>query len=67
MSQQAVRDPRAAAIRAYLEAAARLREQARDAFREGYPSWFYELTGMVVIVERAAKAEMADRPPRPMP
>ncbi len=53
-------DPRAAAIRAYQRDAARLRQQAKDALRDGWGAWYYELVGMRVIAERAARAEVTD-------
>ncbi len=58
-----MRDARAEAIRAYVNDAADLREQAREALRAGYSAWYYELVGLASIAERAAKAEMIDREP----
>ncbi len=58
------RDARAEAIRAYADSARHLRQAAREALQDGYASWFYEWTGYAAIAERAAKAEMTDRPPR---
>ncbi len=62
-----MRDPRAAAIRSYLDMASRLRYQARRARSDGWGQWYYELMGMVLIAERAAKNEVSDRPPRFIP
>ncbi len=62
-----MRDPRAEAIRSYIEAARRLRQQARDARSSGYGAWYYELMGLLMIAERAAKGEVTDRPPRFIP
>jgi hypothetical protein len=56
-----MRDARAEAIRAYQHDAARLRQQGKDALRAGWFAWYYELVGMRLIAERAAKAEVADR------
>ncbi len=58
-----MRDARAEAIRAYVNDAARIRDEARDALRAGYAAWYYELIGLAVIAERAAKNEMIDREP----
>ncbi len=55
-----MRDARAEAIRSYQDMANRLRKQGRDALREGWSAWYYELVGMRVIVERAVKAEVTD-------
>ena len=55
-----MRDARAEAIRAYQHDAARLRQQGKDALRAGWFAWYYELVGMRLIAERAAKAEVAN-------
>jgi hypothetical protein len=55
-----MRDARAEAIRSYQDMAKRLRKQSRDALRSGWGAWYYELVGMRVIAERAAKAEITD-------
>ncbi len=62
-----MRDPRAEAIRSYIEAARRLRFQARAARSSGFGAWYYELMGLLMIAERAVKAEVADNPPRFIP
>jgi hypothetical protein len=59
-----MRDARAEAIRSYQSMANRLRKQARDALREGWGAWYYEVVGMRVIAERAAMAEVVDRKPQ---
>ncbi len=46
-----MRDPRSAAIRNYLEAASRLRRQARDARSSGFGEWYYELMGLSTLEE----------------
>ncbi len=56
-------DARTEASLGYSEDAARLRTQAREALRSGFSAWYYELVGLAVIAERAAKAEIVDREP----
>lgn len=58
-----MRDARAEAIRAYVNEASRIREEAREALRAGYTAWYYELIGLATIAEKAAKAEMINRDP----
>ncbi len=55
-----MRDARAEAIRSYQDMANRLRKQARDALRDGWGAYYYDLVGMRVIAERAARAEVTD-------
>jgi hypothetical protein len=55
-----MRDARAEAIRAYEHDAARLRQQGKDALRAGWFAWYYELNGMRLIAERAARAEITN-------
>ncbi len=55
-----MRDARAEAIRSYEHMANRLRKEGRDALRAGWTAWYYEIVGMRVIAERAARAEVTD-------